>query len=100
MQLFQRAIDGTAPERNLPWEFRLALTSHRQSYIFQMTTVQNYRPEEKNQEAVRLLYEILKYPIVDFCRIKARPWCEMYMVYERSKSAGSVRKHDYIFASN
>lgn len=77
VQYFQRAIDGIAPERNILWEFRLALTLRRQSNIFQMTKPDNYRPDEKKKEAARLLYEILKFPTDGYCHLKARAWCEL-----------------------
>ncbi|XP_065934463.1 uncharacterized protein [Magallana gigas] len=77
VQLFQRAIEGIAPERNILWEFRLALTLRRQSHFFQVTTAENYRPEEKSKESARLFYEILKFPTEEYCRIKARSWCEI-----------------------
>lgn len=49
VHLFKKAITGIAPERNILWEFRLALTLRRQTHIFQMTTAENYRPEEKKK---------------------------------------------------
>ncbi|XP_052716890.1 uncharacterized protein LOC128189358 [Crassostrea angulata] len=86
VQLFQRAIQGIAPERNLLWEFRLALTLRRQSHFFQMTTAENYRPEEKKEEAARLFYEILKFPTDEYCRIKARSWCQMSRTLFKGKN--------------
>lgn len=60
VQLFQTAIEGIAPERNLLWEFGLALTLRRQSHIFQMTKADHFKPDEKKSKAAHLLHKILK----------------------------------------
>lgn len=51
VQPFQRAIEGIAPERNILWELRIALTLRRQSHIFQMSTAQSYRPEDNKKRS-------------------------------------------------
>lgn len=94
VQLFKKAITGIAPERNILWEFRLALTLRRQTHIFQMTAAENYRPREKNKEAARLLYEILKFPTDEYCRIKARAWCEMSKTLFREKNLFEILHTD------
>lgn len=94
VHLFKKAITGIAPERNILWEFRLALTLRRQTHIFQMTTAENYRPEEKKKEAARLLYEILKFPTDEYCRIKARAWCEMSKTLFKGKKLFEILHTD------
>lgn len=84
VRLFKKAIAGIAPERNILWEYGLALTLRRQSNMFQMTKPEQFRPEEKKKEAARLLYEILKFPAGNYCRVKARAWCEMSKILYRS----------------
>lgn len=83
VQLFQRAIEDIAPERNILWEFGLALTLRRQSHIFQMTKAENFKPDEKKSKAARLLYEILKFPTDGYCHLKARAWCELSKILFR-----------------
>lgn len=77
VKLFKEAIANTKPERNILWEFRLALTLRRQTHMFQMTEHESFKPAEKKKEAAHLLYEIVKFPTHDHPYIKARAWCEL-----------------------
>lgn len=80
VRLLKEAIVNITPERNILWEFRLALTLRRQTHMFQMTTPAIFKPAERKREAAFILYEILKFhddDNRDLRYIKARALCEL-----------------------
>lgn len=93
VRLFKKAIAGMAPERNILWEYGLALTLRRQSHIFQMTKPEQFRPDEKKKEAANLLYEIIELQTDNCCHIKARAWCEMNRILFRSNLFEVINKN-------
>ena len=77
VQLFRKAIDDIYPERNIAWEYGLALSLRRQSHIFQMSQPSDFKPDENKKEAANLLYGVVSSPVSTYRQIKAWSWCEL-----------------------
>ena len=91
---FRRAIKDINPERNIAWEYGLALTLRRQSNLMQMLKPQNYKPSECQKEAARLLYGVVKFSTDGYHKTKARAWCELtkIMFYFKCKNLCDIIK--------
>lgn len=95
VKLLKEAIANITPERNILWEFRLALTLRRQTHMFQMTTPEVFNPAEKKKEAASLLYGVLKFPTHhDYRYIKARALCELSKLLSKRNNLFKIIETD------
>lgn len=94
IKLLKEATANITPERNILWEFRLAVTLRRQTHMFQMTTPEVFNPAEKKKEAARLLYGVLNFPNHDYRYIKARAWCELSKLLSKRNNLFEIIKTD------
>ncbi|XP_062600845.1 uncharacterized protein LOC134262469 [Saccostrea cucullata] len=94
VQLFRKAIDELKPERNILWEFGLALTLQRQSHMFQMTDPEKFNPEKKRKEASSILYGIVKYTETDilpeYRQIMGKAWCRLGTILTKNENLFNI----------
>lgn len=78
-QIFRKAIDYFClPKRHYLWEFGLAMSLRRQANIFAMRSPSDFKPKEKNQEAILILERITQM-CVDR-KLAARAWVELGVI--------------------
>ena len=94
VRLFRKAIEDIQPERNVYWEYGLALTLRRQSHPFQMLAPETFTPTEYQKEAASLLYRVLKFPLDGYSKIKAQAWCEMSKILRNNKTLYEIISTD------
>lgn len=92
VRFFRSAIRDTQPERNILWEFGLALTLRRQSHMFQMTDPKNFEPENKKREAANLLYGVVKFPTQgqEYHQIRGKAWCELGKIMTKKENLSVI----------
>lgn len=76
--LFRKAIDKIFPKRNYLWEFGLAITLRRQANIFAMRSPSDFKPEERNHEAIFILERITE--MSEDRQLAARAWVELGVI--------------------
>lgn len=77
-QLYRKAIDYIFPKRNYLWEFGLAITLRRQANIFAMRSPSDFKPNERNHEAIFILERITE--LCEKRQLVARAWVELGVI--------------------
>ena len=93
---FRQAIKDISPERNIFWEYRLALTLRRQCHLHQMLKpdILVINPVDNRKEAACLLYKVLVFDSKKNCQIKARAWCELGKIIFKDKNLYEIIEID------
>ncbi|XP_061196280.1 uncharacterized protein LOC133204545 [Saccostrea echinata] len=90
VQLFRKAIEDMKPNRNILWEFGLALTLQRQSHMFQMTDPEKFNPGDKKKESASMLYAIVKCTqsgcLLEYCQIIGKAWCRLGSILTKNEN--------------